>query len=88
MTKDYDNPTSYIHFKAEGEVEFTCLLFAPKKAPRDLFEGGNSQSALKLYVRRILVNEEFEDLMPRYLNWIRGIVDSDELPINVSRDSI
>jgi heat shock protein beta len=88
-TKDYDDPMSWIHFRAEGEVVFTSLLFIPKKAQHDQFENyyGPSQS-LKLYVRRVLINEEFEDLMPRYLNFIKGLVDSDDLPINVSRESI
>jgi len=89
MSKDYDDPLSWIHFKAEGEVVFTSLLYIPKRAPYDTFENyyGPSQS-LKLYVRRVLINEEFEDLMPRYLNFIKGVVDSDDLPINVSRESI
>lgn len=89
MTKDYDDPLSWIHFKAEGEVEFTSLLFIPRKAPHDQFENYyGTSSALKLYVRRVLINEEFEELMPRYLSFIKGVVDSDELPINVSRETI
>lgn len=89
MTKDYDPPSAWIHFKAEGEVEFTCLLYAPKKAPHDLFDNYHSKGAnLRLYVRRVLINEEFEELLPKYLNFVTGVVDSDELPINVSRDSI
>ena len=89
ITKDYDEPLQHIHFKAEGEVEFRSILFIPKRAPYDLFENyyGKS-SALKLYVRRVLINEEFEELMPRYLNFIRGVVDSDELPLNVSRETL
>jgi heat shock protein 90kDa beta len=89
LTKDSDGPASYIHFNAEGEVEFKSILYIPQKAPYDLFENyyGRS-SSLKLYVRRVLINEEFEDLMPRYLNFIRGVVDSDELPLNVSRESL
>jgi len=89
LTKDYDDPLTYIHFKAEGEVEFKSILYVPKRAPYDLFENyyGKS-SSLKLYVRRVLINEEFEDLMPRYLNFIKGVVDSDELPLNVSRESL
>ena len=67
LTKDYDDPLNYIHFKAEGEVEFRSILYIPKRAPYDLFENyyGRS-SSLKLYVRRVLINEEFEDLMPNY----------------------
>jgi len=89
MTKDYDDPLNWIHFKTEGEVEFTSLLFIPKRAPHDQFENyyGKS-SSLRLYVRRVLINEEFDDMMPRYLSFVRGVIDSDELPINVSRDSI
>jgi heat shock protein beta len=89
LTRDYDDPFSWIHFRAEGEVEFTSLLFIPKKAPHDQFENYyGPSSSLKLYVRRVLINEEFEDLMPRYLSFIKGVVDSDELPINVSRETI
>jgi len=89
LSKDYDDPLNWMHFKAEGEVEFTSLLYIPKRAPHDLFENYYGKSAaLKLYVRRVLINEEFEELIPRYLNFIKGVVDSDELPINVSRESI
>lgn len=89
LTKETDDPLTYIHFTAEGEVEFKSILFIPKKAPSDMFENYYSKSAgLKLYVRRVLINEEFDELMPRYLNFIKGVVDSDELPLNVSRESL
>lgn len=89
LTKESDEPLTYIHFTAEGEVEFKSILFIPKKAPSDMFENYYSKSAaLKLYVRRVLINEEFDELMPRYLNFIKGVVDSDELPLNVSRESL
>lgn len=89
LTKESDDPLAYIHFTAEGEVEFKSILFIPKKAPSDMFENYYSKSAgLKLYVRRVLINEEFDELMPRYLNFIKGVVDSDELPLNVSRESL
>lgn len=89
LTRESDEPLTYIHFTAEGEVEFKSILFIPKKAPSDMFENYYSKSAaLKLYVRRVLINEEFDELMPRYLNFIKGVVDSDELPLNVSRESL
>jgi len=70
-------------------VEFKSLLFIPKRASHDQFSNYYSKSnSLKLYVRRVLINEEFEELVPRYLNFIKGIVDSDDLPVNVSRESL
>lgn len=89
ITKDHENALAYTHFTAEGEIEFKAILFIPQSAPYDLFENYYGRSAaLKLYVRRVLITEEFEELMPRYLNFIKGVVDSDDLPLNVSREQL
>ena len=89
ITKDHQQPLAHAHFAAEGEIEFKSILYIPTEAPHDLFENyyGKS-SALKLYVRRVLITEEFEELMPRYLNFVKGVVDSDDLPLNVSREQL
>ena len=89
LTKDSEEPLAYEHGKLEGEVNFRYILFIPGKRPYDLYDNyyGKS-SSLKLYVRRVLVSEQFEDLMPRYLNFIKGVVDSDDLPLNVSREAL
>merc|ERR1711997_119210 len=89
ISKDYLDPLAYTHFNAEGEIEFKSILFLPKKAPFDMMDNyWTKKSEVKLFVRRVLVAEKFEELLPRYLNFVRGVVDSDDLPLNVSREQL
>jgi len=89
ITKDQEDPYSWDHGHTEGEAQYKYLIYFPAKRPYDMFENYyGKNSALKLYVRRVLVNEQFEELMPRYLNFIKGVVDSDDLPLNVSREQL
>merc|ERR1711904_190070 len=89
ISKDYLDPLAYTHFNAEGEIEFKSILFLPKKAPFDMMDNyWTKKSEVKLYVRRVLVAEKFDDLLPRYLGFVRGVVDSDDLPLNVSREQL
>merc|ERR1711885_107759 len=89
LSKDYLDPLAYTHFNAEGEIEFKSILFLPKKAPFDMMDNyWSKKSEVKLFVRRVLVAEKFDELLPRYLNFVRGVVDSDDLPLNVSREQL
>merc|ERR1711970_580532 len=77
------------HFNAEGEIEFKSILYLPKKAPFDMMDNyWTKKSEVKLFVRRVLVADKFDELLPRYLNFVRGVVDSDDLPLNVSREQL
>lgn len=89
LSKDQEDPYAWDHGQTEGEAQYKYLIYFPAKRPYDLFENYyGKNSALKLYVKRVLVNEQFEELMPRYLNFIKGVVDSDDLPLNVSREQL
>merc|ERR1712160_117100 len=89
ISKDYLDPLAYTHFNAEGEIEFKSILFLPKKAPFDMMDNYHTKkSEVKLFVRRVLVADKFEELLPRYLNFVRGVIDSDDLPLNVSREQL
>merc|ERR1712110_75876 len=89
ISKDYLDPLAYTHFNAEGEIEFKSILFLPKKAPFDMMDNyWTKKSEVKLYVRRVLVADKFDELLPRYLNFVKGVVDSDDLPLNVSREQL
>ncbi|XP_057766098.1 endoplasmin homolog isoform X2 [Salvia miltiorrhiza] len=92
LAKDFsdEKPMTWSHFNAEGDVEFKAVLFVPPKAPQDLYESyyNANKSNLKLYVRRVFISDEFDELLPKYLNFLLGLVDSDTLPLNVSREML
>nr|UED96498.1 heat shock protein 90b1 [Larimichthys polyactis] len=90
FSKDSDDPLAHIHFMAEGEVTFKSILFVPTSAPRGLFDeyGSKKNDYIKLFVRRVFITDDFNDMMPKYLNFVKGVVDSDDLPLNVSRETL
>jgi len=89
ISKDHEGPTTWTHFKAEGEIEFKSILFVPKKASHDQYDNYyKAATGLRLYVRKVLITDEFEDLLPQYLNFVKGVIDSDDLPLNVSRETL
>jgi heat shock protein beta len=89
ITKDQNGPMTYTHFVAEGEVTFKSLLFVPMQQPSESFNKyGAHNDNIKLYVRRVFITDDFKDMMPNYLSFVRGVVDSDDLPLNVSRETL
>merc|ERR1719174_2407148 len=89
ISKDQSDPATWTHFKAEGEIEFKSILFVPKKASHDQYDNYyKGSTGLRLYVRKVLITDEFEDLLPQYLNFVKGVIDSDDLPLNVSRETL